>query len=971
MSFVDAKNNFQNLISSLVPIFQDFVLVDGVVDITSRYKIPPRMMEKGATGAHAYTLPSTLPLDSKALIAASVSEEWTLLFKLANLSRSLAGNKSSKDVSVAFYYLLKAMPDFKMPWEVVNSDFLRASSQSGVTQSQQFRMGAGLSYIGRFYNKYGLSSETIRYTQNAHLRPERSSKSLLPDLESCRVLAATFSEPSNNFETLVTSAFALLNYAPSRASEIVTLDINCITDLDGFGLRFPSLAKNGGAVVKRAPCVEFEEIVRVAVDRLKVLSKSVRQSSAWYGNHPDSLYIPEHLAGLHAKSYFTAVEALEIIGYERSDGCTSIRLYPNRPNSPLYHFMPPGLSRLFEGELLFKGDEVKVPVYGDSVISKEKLLEWIRSHLGTTFPYVDGVSGVRCENSIFIYPVSSRYPTTNISWQCKYVPDFFSTSKLQMHFSRLFFRSIGREELSIKSHTMRHLLNTLAQTKHIDQRIVAMWSGRSSVEQNADYDHRSMEEKTEAVDVDSISFKYEFGGFLNDLYNSEYEDKGVSTERFFQEVVGSLHVTELGFCRHNYASGPCPNVFQCVDCPEHCFTKSERGRSAASKMIQKLIPVIELARVAVDNCEPGADKFLEVHERKLSRYKKQLQICMDEEIPSDALCSLPPLLPHDNLLSKSLKWRESKSGELVRVAHKNGRAHGYSRATIEQVRNLSEKWDPEIHGLPTWKAICGFIEASFNLTVRPESLLMNKEIAMIFEVLAARLLKDPMVKRDGSLRWHWNINYLAAEALEVWDYDRLRSPSCSSVADEINRKHPCVRATKNTIEKNKFTAHLVARKKQELQDSGLIQLSRRGRVLSEREVVFDGGKELNAYRAFTEICCNWSLEYGLPTKKAVLSVLLKKYGFDFSFYQISNIQQLSSVFKYMQDKFKGSKYVLYNSMNVPRWNVFKLIEECLHDVSVVHADSLYEAVCSRFPGFNSSRLWFSRYVSRYMHGERE
>jgi hypothetical protein len=970
MSFVDAKGNFQNLVNNLVPIFRDFVLVDGVVDIASRYKIPPRMMEKGSTGAYAYTLPSTLPLNSKALISASVSEEWTLLFKLANLSRSLAGNKSSKDVSTAFYYLLKAMPDFKMPWEIVNSDFLRASTQPGVTPSQQFRMGAGLSYIGKFINKYGLSSENIRYTINPHLRPERSSKSLLPDLESCRVLAASFSEPNNNFEILVTSAFALLNYAPSRASEIVTLDINCITDLDGFGLRFPSPAKNGGAVVKRAPCVEFEEIVRVAVDRLKVLSKSVRESSVWYGNQPDSLYIPEHLIGLHTKSYFTAVEALKILGYERSDGCTSMRLSPSRPNSPLYHFMPPGLSKLFEGELLFKGDEVKVPVYGDSVISKVKLLGWVRSHFGETFPYVDGVSGVRYENSIFIYPLSSRYPSTNISWQCKYVPDFFSTSKLQMHFSKLFFRSIGRDDLSIKSHTMRHLLNTLAQTKHIDQRIIAMWSGRRSVEQNADYDHRTMEEKTEAVDVDSISLKYEFGGFLNDLYNAEYESNGVSTERFFQEVIGSLHVTELGFCRHNYASGPCPNVFQCVDCPEHCFTKSERGRAAASKMIQKLTPVIESARIAVGNREPGADKFLEVHERKITRYQKQLEICVDEGVPSDALCSLPPLMPHDNLLSKSLKWRESNSSELTRVAHKDGRAHGYSRATIDQIRRLSEEWDLAIHGLPTWKALCSFIESSFNLTVRHESLLMNNEIAMILEGLAARLLNDPIVKRDSSLRWYWNYYYLAAEVLEAWDYLRLKSPSCSSVAEEINRKRPYVSATKNNIEKNRFTARLVAQKKQELQDHGFLHLSCRGRVLSEREVAVDNGKELNAYKALTKLCSDWDLEDGLPTKKTVLSILLKKYNFDFSVCQINNSQQLSAIFKLVQAKFQGSEYVLYDTVNRPHWNIFKLIEVCLSDLAIVNTNSLYIAVCSKFPGFKSSLSCFSRYVSRYMRGER-
>ncbi|MDH1930475.1 hypothetical protein [Pseudomonas sp. GD03696] len=968
MNSINAKQNFESFLESLVPLFEEFLLAEGKVDIASKYKIPSRMMEKGATGCHAYTLPPSLPLDNKALIGASVNEEWTLLLKLANLSRLLAGNKSSKDISIAFYYLLKSMPDFKMPWEVVNSDFIRASTQSGLTSSQHYRVGAGLSCIGKFYNKYGLSPENIRYTQNSHLRPERSEKSLLPDLESCRVLAASFSEPRDHFDTLVTSAFALLNYAPSRASEIVTLDINCITDLDGFGLRFPSPAKNGDAVVKRAPCVEFEEIVRVAVDRLKEVSQTVRKVSEWYRVHPGELFIPEHLTVLRGKTYYKPVEALAIIGFRRSDALSCMQLHPNRPNSPLYYSIPPGLSRFFEGDLLFKGGEVKVPVQEGAVISKDSLLDWICSHFNSTFPNVDGVSNVRYEDSAFIYPFSSRYPSTKILWQCDFVPDFFSTSKLQMHFSRLFFRSIGREELSLRTHAMRHLLNTLAQTKHIDQRIIAMWSGRSSVSQNADYDHRSLEEKTESVDVDLMSFNYEFGGFLNDLYKSEYETQGVSTEQFFQEVVGSLHVTELGFCRHNYVSGPCPNVFQCGDCAEHCFTKSERARIAANKMIQKLAPVVELARIAVANCEPGADKFLEDHERKLSRYKKQQEICMDEDISPGALCSLPPPVPHDNLLSKSLRWRENNSGELTRVAHKDGRAHGYSRANIEQIRSLCDRWELEVHGLPTWKAICNYIEEFFSLTVRYASLQSNKEVSIMFDGLVARLLSNPIVKRDSSLRWHWNYNYLVSEVLKAWDYERLKSPSHASVADEINRQYPYVNITKASIEKNKATSLLVAQKKQELQDSGYLQLSSRGRVLSERDFSSETDDEFNVYEAFDELCLGWTLDEGLPTKDLVLSALFKKTGFNFSFIKLNNNQRLSASFKLLQARFLRSEYVVYNSMNRPAWNVYNLIEGCLRDVGVDDVDKLYNAVCIKFKGFKMSRPCFYRYASAYRRG---
>lgn len=969
MSPIKSEDSFKKLLEILVPLFSDSLLVGGEIDLANRYKIPPRMMEKGSTADHAYALPPSFPLDTPALLDASVNEQWVLFFKLANLSRSLVGKKSSKDVSTAFYYLLKALPHIKMPWEIVNSDFIRASNQEGLTPSQRYRIGTGLSYIGKLYNKYDLSTQSIKYRQNPHPRPERSSKPLLPDLESCRLLAEGFKNPKNTFETLVTSAFALLNYAPSRASEIVALDINCITDLDGFGLRFPSPAKNGTAVVKRAPCSEFEEIVRVAVDRLIANSRAVREAAAWYKSNLDELYIPPGLEQLNNKSAFSPTEALAIIGFGRSDGLTSALLHPHRQNSPKFYYMPPGLSRLFEGTLA-KGDEVKVPVSGSAIISRSQLLSWVKNHFSSTFPYVDGVSGVTFIDSIFVYPFSSLYPITKIFWKCDYIPDFFSTSKLQMHFSKLFFRSVGREDLSLGTHMMRHLLNTLAQTKHIDQRIIAMWSGRSSVEQNSEYDHRSMEEKTEAVDADSMSLNYEFGGFLNDLYSAEYESSGFSTEQFFKEVIGSLHVTELGFCRHDYASGPCPNVFQCIDCSEHCFTKSDRGRAAVDKMILKLTPVLESTRIAVKNHEPGADKFLEVHERKLSRYQKQLEICESDDIPTDALCSLPPIEPHDNLLSKSLKWRESKSVELAKKARKDGRASGFDRATIEIISALPDVWTLESHGLPTWKAVCDFLAASCDLTIRQGALILDNEVTAALEKLAVRLLQNPLVKRDRSLRWYWSFSYLTAEVLKEWDYDRLKAPTCAKVANEINRLYPFVSATKYNIEKNSDTSGLITQKRQHLQEDGYLYLSRQRRVLSERKIFANSPEGLKISCAFMKLCSNWKLTDGLPDKKTVLSFFFEKYGFNMTVHQLNSRKNLTASFALIKASLESCRLVRYDCVNRPRWNVLEIIKVCVGDVAVVNTDSLYNAARARFNNFKSPRSRFSQYVTRYLSGKR-
>ena len=45
----------------------------------------------------------------------------------------------------------------------------------------------------------------------------------------------------------------------------------------------------------------------------------------------------------------------------------------------------------------------------------------------------------------------------------------------------------------LNSHQPRHLLNTIAQSKHLSQELIAFWSGRKSVKQNDYYDHTSQE----------------------------------------------------------------------------------------------------------------------------------------------------------------------------------------------------------------------------------------------------------------------------------------------------------------------------------------------------------------------------------------------------------------------------------------------------------------------------------------------
>lgn len=508
----DMQANYKKFKRIFVPLFKVYLQVDGKTDFSLKYNLPHSMMHKADSTVHAHALPPSFKRKGQVFEMVCADEDWMLILKISNLIRSLDGQKTCKDIATAFYYIIDSLFVFKKPWQITNSDFVRASQKDGLLKGQKHRVGAGLCYLAKMYNDYSLSPEKINYLRNPHPRPPRSDKSLLPDLEACKVVAESFGNPRNGFEILVTSAFSFLNYAPSRSSEIVTLRLDCITSLDGFWLRFPNPAKNGQAVVKRSPCVEFEQVVRVGVERLAEYGKSAREASAWYEENRKSLYFPDGLEHLSGQETYSATEALQLIGYEREDGEYIKRLYSNRSGSPLRLAMPPGLGRLFEGKKRGSKSDYVIDD-GSSYIRNEKLLDWVLDRLLPTFPYVDGGSGVKYSECLFVYPYSSRLSGTKAFWKCSYVPVFFTTNKLQMWLSRLFFKGRDVGHLSIGTHEMRHLLNTLAQTKHIDQRIISMWSARSSVEQNEAYDHRTPLEKIELVDVGVLGGGSNLEGF--------------------------------------------------------------------------------------------------------------------------------------------------------------------------------------------------------------------------------------------------------------------------------------------------------------------------------------------------------------------------------------------------------------------------------------------------------------------------
>lgn len=130
----------------------------------------------------------------------------------------------------------------------------------------------------------------------------RSSK--LPDIRSILALAEVNHSSQSPIDRAVTAWVTLALYAPSRCSEILSLPVDCWTELNDGDESVDVLrwrpSKGGDPMVKLASGANSLEAARCAVDFLEQIGRTARQAARWYLENPGMLYLPtgyEHLRG--------------------------------------------------------------------------------------------------------------------------------------------------------------------------------------------------------------------------------------------------------------------------------------------------------------------------------------------------------------------------------------------------------------------------------------------------------------------------------------------------------------------------------------------------------------------------------------------------------------------------------------------------------------------------------------------------
>lgn len=452
---------------------------------------------------------------------------------------------------------------------------------------------------------------------------KKNREEKLPSDIALNALAEIFAnDPVDKRDIFTTSVFAMLMSAPSRISEVLVLPVDCEvfeTDREGierYGWRFFS-GKGYEGDIKWIPTV-MVPVAKTAVARAKKLSENARQLAEWIEKHPNKFYRHANCPNAADDEPLTMEQACMALGLV----CESKK----QCRTSLYNR---GLTQK------------------DSVHTLKSLWQHAMARLPGDFPWFDKDKGIKYSNALFALnanqfhgnrgclPVELHKPTNNF-FNNDLVPRETLDGKHASIFDRHGYRAENGERVKLTSHQARHLLNTIAQRGGLSNLEIAKWSGRADVKQNRTYNHMTEYElvgMAERLDPTKALF-----GPVGEVANH----LPLTAQEFNTLEHAAVHVTEYGYCVHDYAMSPCEKFRDCVNCTEQVCIKGD-DTEKLNRIKERLVKserLFSLAETAVASGEMGTDRWYQYHKKTVIRLRELVEILEDPDIERGAQIKL-------------------------------------------------------------------------------------------------------------------------------------------------------------------------------------------------------------------------------------------------------------------------------------------------------------------------------------------
>lgn len=501
--------------------------------------------------------------------------------------------------------------------------------------SLAYVIGLQLEGLARFLSEKKLISGLLDW-KNLNPRMDKSNRTgkkaqklrekRLPNEAPLNALADIFAgNPTNPRDIFTSSVVALLMCVPSRVSEVLALHVDCeVKEVKrngelAYGLRFQP-AKGAQPQIKWVP-EPMVGLAKEAIARVKKLTEEARKIAVWYETSPDLFYRHVDCPDELEFAPLTAVQACQAVG---------IGYYPKK-------MAKTGLR------------QVKLPV-NDGENTLHSLNQWVTEKLPKEFPWFDMERRVKYSQALFcmqrhlLRPDITTSPVQIVKPHANWINSDLETSKtltgyLQKSiFDRNGFSGEGGGSLKVTSHQFRHLLNTMAQRGGLSQVEVARWSGRANMKQNRDYDHMDEYELVDMLRVHDDSL--ELYGSLEELREQIVTKLPMKRQEINLLMMPTAHITEYGFCVHDFTMAPCQKHLDCLNCTEQVCVKGDKRLEGVRFIYEKNKELLAKANQEIADGSAGADRWYEHLLQTKERAKELIAILENPEIKNGAIIKL-------------------------------------------------------------------------------------------------------------------------------------------------------------------------------------------------------------------------------------------------------------------------------------------------------------------------------------------
>jgi hypothetical protein len=179
----------------------------------------------------------------------------------------------------------------------------------------------------------------------------------------------------------------------------------------------------------------------------------------------------------------------------------------------------------------------------------------------------------------------------------------------------------GYPGLVIRSHQLRHFLNTAAKEADVAIEVITQWSGRASIQQTREYIH---------IDPRRKAQRYS-GGVIP---VTDVTPEPITAAEYDVRNKGPIITTRYGICTHPWTTSPCQKSGDCLNCSELLHCKGHKNSLAAVKVERD--HVAENLAATIKEIGAGnrpATRWVDTHTRYLERLNQIVDMHENPDIP--------------------------------------------------------------------------------------------------------------------------------------------------------------------------------------------------------------------------------------------------------------------------------------------------------------------------------------------------